>query len=64
MSELTPCNHCTLEAMKARAKKRGIKVKVEQVRLPDEMAGWYAATYSDESKPAVYFMSLTVGCAC
>jgi hypothetical protein len=64
MSELTPCNHCTLERIKGRAEARGASVIVQRQPVLTEMGGWYAVIVSDEPKPVAYFMELTVGCAC
>lgn len=65
MSELTPCNRCSLEAMKRRATKRGVEVIVEVVHHPnDPMRGWTSARYSDEDEPAAWFQVLTEACAC
>jgi hypothetical protein len=63
MSDLTPCNYCTLQSMKAKAKERGTTVIVIHEAL-GEMRGWYSARYSDKKEPSAWFMVLTAGCAC
>ena len=63
MSELTPCNRCSLDAMERRARMRGVKVIVE-VAWTGEMRGWTSARYSDEDEPAAWFQQLTTACAC
>jgi hypothetical protein len=65
VSELTPCNRCNLEAMKRRAKERGVEVVVKVVYNPkDPMRGWTSARYSDEEEPCAYFQVLTEACSC
>lgn len=59
MSELTKCNWCTLQWMKARAKARGVEIIVDK----DEN-GWVRVRYSDYLDASAYFMELTEGCAC
>jgi hypothetical protein len=56
MSELTPCNYCTLQRMKA---KRDVILEPA-----DDMPGWTAARYVDEAEPSAYFMELTDSCVC
>lgn len=64
MSELTRCNHCTVEDMRKRASKRGVRVIIENVPDDDPLAGWVSARYSDEQRPAAYFAELTAKCSC
>lgn len=65
MSELTPCNRCSLNSMQRRAKARGTEVIVKVVHDPkDPMHGWTSARYSDEDEPSAWFMQLTEACAC
>ena len=75
MSELTPCNYCTLLRIKARAKKEGKKVTL----LPDTsslLGGLNVYTHpkkvnikmlSEKERDkysGVWFMALTDHCAC
>ena len=65
MSELTPCNRCSLRRMQARARARGVDVVVQVVTDPtDPMHGWTSARYTDADKPSAYFYVLTEACAC
>lgn len=65
MSELTPCNRCTLVGMQRRARARGVEVIVAVVVHPDDpMRGWTSARYSDEPEPSAWFQVLTEACAC
>ncbi len=67
MSELTLCNHCTLERMKQRREDmwgNPIEVIVEIVPLDHDMAGWTSARYADKDKPSAYFLELTDHCVC
>jgi len=58
VSELTTCNYCNYEAMKKRAKERGVWVIL---RGQDD---WISARYSDEELPSAFFMELTESCVC
>lgn len=64
MSDLTPCNFCSLRQMKREAEKDGATVKTFVVQEPDPMAGWTAAQRSDRDGVGRYFMKLTSECAC
>jgi hypothetical protein len=59
VSEHTPCNHCSLEAMKRRAAERGVTVIMGRDRY-----GWITARYSDEDEPCAHFAILTDMCVC
>lgn len=59
MSELTQCNYCTYEHMKAEAKKRNVTVVLER-----SQDGWTSARYSDEKEPSAWFLKLTRECVC
>lgn len=63
MSELTTCNYCSLQKMKARAKERGVEVVVATHSF-GEMRGWTSARYSNEEEPSHWFMQLTAHCVC
>jgi len=63
MSELTKCNHCSLQDMELRASLRGATVIVIH-ETSGEMQGWYSARYSDEPEPSRWFKQLPVGCCC
>jgi len=63
MSELTPCNHCSLASMRRVAKRAGVAVIVEAV-AEGPMAGWTSVRYSDETEPQAFFMELTDHCVC
>lgn len=67
MSELTPCNRCTLNSIKLRAEREGKTVKVEREKLADAMAmgsdrAWYVVTVDGEHVAS--FMELSEECAC
>lgn len=62
MSEMTPCNHCTLNRVKASAKKRGASVQVRTGQ--DEWKGWLIVLESDKPEPTHYFRALTDHCVC
>lgn len=59
MSELTPCNYCTLKGMKDHYKEEGKEVKVTRSK---EMQGWLAAEVDGEE--IAWFMELTGHCVC
>jgi hypothetical protein len=63
MSELTPCNLCSLNAMRRRAARRGVDVVVA-VETAGPMEGWTSARYSDEPEPSAYFKVVPDACAC
>ena len=63
MSELTPCNFCSLRDMKARASQRGVEVIVK-LETDGDMADWWSARYSDQVEPSAWFMALTDHCVC
>lgn len=58
MGEFTRCNYCSLESMKERAKKRGVKI------ILGKDDGWITARYSDKDEPSAWFMKLTNHCVC
>lgn len=65
MSDLTPCNHCSLRHIEYMAEARGATVAIRHMTHRDgEMVGWYEVTVSDEPEPVAFFMELTHGCAC
>lgn len=64
MSELTPCNACSLNSMRSRAARRGAQITVRRLPVSEEMGGWYEVRASDEDEPCAYFMELTVECCC
>ena len=59
MSELTPCNHCSLVAITADAEARGATVETHV-----EPGGWIAVKVSDRDEPVAWFMALTTHCVC
>lgn len=58
MSELTPCNYCTLRNIKRRLPE-GVIVTTEQ-----DDDGWIAVQRSDEEQPSAWFAELTDHCVC
>lgn len=58
MSELTRCNRCVFNDMRARAAGRGATVILSQ------QDGWVAARYSDRDEPSSWFLELSDGCVC
>lgn len=63
MSDLTPCNFCTMQNMKARAEMRGVELIV-QLETEGDMVDWWSARYSDQTEPSAWFMAITDSCAC
>jgi hypothetical protein len=63
MSDLTPCNFCSLQRIKRRAAERGATVTTRRETSGD-MRGWVAVIESDRDEPSSYFMELTDRCAC
>lgn len=59
MSELTPCNYCTLKFLRQQAAKRSVTIV-----LGKDEHGWVTATYSDQDEPTAWFMELTERCVC
>lgn len=57
MSDLTPCNYCTLKRMQERAKRDGKKLTT---KWED---GWIRV-YEDGKKTGTSFMALTDRCVC
>ena len=64
MSELTPCNRCTLERLRREAATRNATITVRRLPLFDPLAGWFEISASDLSDPLAYFWQLTEGCEC
>jgi hypothetical protein len=65
MSELTPCNRCSLTRMQRHARARGADVIVKAITdEADPMHGWTSARYSDEPEPTAWFWVLPDRCAC
>lgn len=75
MSELTECNYCRLQHMKALAATKGVEVVVRQERMDGrtkDLKGntleysdvWTSARYSWEEKPSAWFRVLTAHCVC
>jgi hypothetical protein len=60
MSELTPCNYCSLEDMKRRAKERGTHI----VLSVDPETCWIKVRYADRKGALGYFLELTTECVC
>lgn len=63
MSELTPCNWCSLLRMRRIANERGVELIVKKVPKGETLAGWTSVRYADE-EPSVHFMSLSNHCVC
>lgn len=63
MSELTPCNYCSLRRMRDDAERRGTSIVVEVVDTGD-MAGWTSARYANEPEPSAWFAELSDHCVC
>jgi len=63
MSELTRCNHCSLEDIKRRAKLRKAQVTLKATNDKD-LPGWIAVWCSDRKVPVSYFLELPTECAC
>jgi hypothetical protein len=61
MSELTPCNYCSLQEIKRLARKRGEAVEV--VHGAGEMKGWLQVKVGGKPKD-IWFRALTDSCAC
>ena len=62
MSELTPCNYCTLEGIKRRNK--GKKVKLRPAKKEDKyFLGGYDV-YIDGEKSGAWFMEVSDRCVC
>jgi protein subunit release factor B len=65
MSELTPCNRCSLNRITRDAEKRGATVEVKRALLGQTMEGWYGVYVSDRGTEAIGWMQeITQGCAC
>lgn len=62
MSELTRCNWCSLREMRAKAKRRGARVIVENGT--GDFTDWKVVSYSDRELPSAYFMELSDHCVC
>jgi hypothetical protein len=63
MSELTPCNYCSLLAIKNAYGKNNIRLVADQ----EEMIGWIAVELKQEGRPwtsIAWFMQLTAHCVC
>lgn len=68
MSELTPCNFCTLQGIKRREESLGNTVTVAAVE-EGPMQGMIGVTisgpaYFGDDKPCVWFMALSEECCC
>lgn len=63
MSELTPCNYCSLRVIKARAKKDGEKVTLARPK-DKEMADLMEVAVSIDGEEVAWFMELTDHCVC
>lgn len=64
MSDLTPCNRCTLRRMQATAAARGVELIVEVAAEGTPFAGWTSVRYSDRNAPSAWLMKLTEECVC
>lgn len=65
MSELTPCNYCTLRRMRERRQDMwGTPIEVIVTPNDPEADGWTSARYTDRDKPSAYFLELTDHCVC
>jgi hypothetical protein len=64
MSELTPCNFCSLQWITSQAERDGATVTVRPVPPEGRMEGWQAAWRSDRDQPVAYFQALTTHCVC
>lgn len=62
MSDLTPCNHDTLQRMMEKAEKRGVGILVKYD--DPEADGWTSVRYADQEKPIAYFLELPSHCVC
>lgn len=60
MSELTPCNWCTMQSMLRTARKRGAELLIAY----GPPGGWVIVGYSDRLEPSAWFMHLTGECVC
>lgn len=64
MSDLTPCNYCTLQLMKRAAKKRGTKVVVIR-HMTGQWKGWTTAYMEDNQEQSrTRFLKLGDHCEC
>ena len=63
MSELTPCNYCSYERMKAMCKESGEKIRLKK---PDdkEMADLMQWAVEIDGEEVAWFMELTDHCVC
>lgn len=65
MSELTPCNCCTLAEITRRAAERGATVTTTRPPLRgDERTSWIEVHCSDKPEPVAFFLELTTYCCC
>ena len=63
MSELTPCNHCTFESIKARCEKEGKTVELKRPE-DEEMASLMKWAVVVDGKEVAWLMELTDHCCC
>lgn len=68
MSELTPCNYCSLQHLKAKYKGQKVEVKADTSGKP---AGWTEGgmppgykVFVDGKDIEVWFMAITDHCCC
>ncbi len=65
VSELTPCNLCTLNQITRLANERG--ATVTQTLKPtagNEKQGWWEITVSDKAEPVAWLLELPDRCVC
>ena len=63
MSELTPCNYCTLKHIRARAREDGEKVTLAKPKDKD-MDELMEVAVSLDGEEVAWFMKLTDHCVC
>lgn len=64
MSELTPCNLCNMQRIKAAAKARGATVEVVLQRtVPGEKQGWWTVESSDRGIES-HMLEIPDRCVC
>ena len=61
VSELTPCNYCSLKRIESRA---GPGVEVTTKPGTGDWDGWIVVRRSDEVEPVAFFKALTDRCVC
>ena len=62
MSELTPCNRCTLDRITEKAMLAGKGVRYARIPITEEMGGWIVVEVDGEA--VAWFMELSEKCCC